>query len=143
MIAQAAGSLWLTLLDAVTGFNHIVNTERARQMLAILSRSGQFLPRCLTFGPANGPEDFCYVIDRVYAPGRKGARRFCKEWLGYVDDLTIRTGREIDGVQYTDAEYESRVKKSVHRARVDGQQMADALRALGFEPKGLDKVIIR
>ena len=53
VIGQAAGSLWYTLVDAVTGFNHIVNTERARQMLAILSRSGQFLPRCLTFGPAN------------------------------------------------------------------------------------------
>jgi hypothetical protein len=107
VLSQAAGSLWYTLLDAVTGFNHIVNTDRARQMLAILSRSGQFLPRCLTFGPANGPEDFCYVIDRVYAPGKKGARRFCKEWLGYVDDLTIRTGREVDGVQYTDAEYDA------------------------------------
>ena len=137
VIGQAAGSLWYTLVDAVTGFNHIVNTERARQMLAILSRSGQFLPRCLTFGPANGPEDFCYVIDRVYAPGRRGARRFCKEWLGYVDDLTIRTGRMVDGVQYTDQEYDLRVKKAACKARVDGQPMQEALRELGFEPKGL------
>ena len=58
VVAEAAGSIWMTLLDAVTGFNHIVNTERARRMLAILARSGQFLPRCLTFGPHNGPEDF-------------------------------------------------------------------------------------
>eukprot|EP00969_Alexandrium_andersonii_P295299 13053639-Alexandrium_andersonii.AAC.1 len=60
----------MTLLDAVTGFNRIVNTDRARQTLAILARSGQFLPRCLTFGPHNGPEDSCYVIDRFYSPGR-------------------------------------------------------------------------
>ena len=59
VVADAAGSIWTTLLDAVAGFNHIVNTDRARRMLAILARSGQFLPRCLTFGPHNGPEDFC------------------------------------------------------------------------------------
>eukprot|EP00969_Alexandrium_andersonii_P037166 1628804-Alexandrium_andersonii.AAC.1 len=34
-------------------------------------------------------------------------RRFCKEWLGYVDDLTARTGRALDGVWSTDAEYET------------------------------------
>eukprot|EP00969_Alexandrium_andersonii_P214940 9491817-Alexandrium_andersonii.AAC.1 len=60
----------MTLLDAVTGFSHIVNTDRARQRLAILARSGQFLPRCLTFGPHDGPEDICHVIDRFYSPGR-------------------------------------------------------------------------
>eukprot|EP00969_Alexandrium_andersonii_P008606 375664-Alexandrium_andersonii.AAC.1 len=75
-------------------------------MLAILARPGQFLPRCLTFGPRNGPEDFCYVIDRLYSPGRNNKLRFCKEWLGYVDELTVRTGRVLDGVWYTDAEYE-------------------------------------
>ena len=56
----------MSMLDAVTGFNQIANTRRAREMLAVLARSGQFLPICLTFGPHNGPEDFFYVIDRVY-----------------------------------------------------------------------------
>eukprot|EP00969_Alexandrium_andersonii_P233546 10311558-Alexandrium_andersonii.AAC.1 len=65
-------------------------------MLAILARSGQCLPRCLSFGPHNGPEDFCYVIDRFYSQGRNSQLRFCKEWLGYVDDLTVRTGRALD-----------------------------------------------
>ena len=67
-VADAAGSIWMTLLDAVTGFNHIVNTDRARGMLAILACSGQLLPRCLTFGPHSDPEDLCYVIDRIYSP---------------------------------------------------------------------------
>eukprot|EP00969_Alexandrium_andersonii_P202942 8967776-Alexandrium_andersonii.AAC.1 len=40
-------------------------------MLAILARPGQFLPRCLTFGPRNGPGDFCYVIDRICSPGKQ------------------------------------------------------------------------
>ena len=55
---EAAGSAYLTFLDAVTGFNQIKNTRRAMEMLAIVARSGQFLPVCLTFGPHNGPEDF-------------------------------------------------------------------------------------
>ena len=44
---ECAGSVWMTLVDACAGFNQIVNTERARRMLAIIARSGQFLPRCL------------------------------------------------------------------------------------------------
>ena len=110
VVAEAAGSIWLSLLDAVTGFNHIVNTPRARRMLAIVSRSGQFLPRCLTFGPMNGPEDFCYVVDRFYAPGSRSKRRFCREWLSYVDDQTIRTGRVLDGTWMSDEEHEERLK---------------------------------
>ena len=77
-----AGSVFLTLVDACKGFNQIVNTDRARQMLAILARSGQFLPRCLTCGPSNGPEDFAYATDRVYSPGV--GRRRC---------FSARTGR--------------------------------------------------
>ena len=38
--AEAAGSIFLTFLDAVTGFNQLVNTPRARQMLAILQGVG-------------------------------------------------------------------------------------------------------
>ena len=95
VVNEAAGSAFYTLLDAVTGFNQIVNTPRAREMLAILSRSGTFLPLCLTFGPQNGPEDFALVVDRVYAPGRHRKLRYMREWLPYVDDLTIRTGRVL------------------------------------------------
>ncbi len=40
--SEVAGSVSMTFLDAVTGFNLVVNTPRARQMLAIIARSGQF-----------------------------------------------------------------------------------------------------
>ena len=82
-------------------------------MLAILARSGQFLPVCLTFGPSNGPEDFAYSTDRVYAPGRNRKMRLCKEWEIYADDSTIRTGRYIDGVYFSDKEYSARIKEAV------------------------------
>ena len=51
--AEVAGSVFMTFLDAAAGFNQVVNTPRARRMLAIVARSGQFLPVCLTFGPVN------------------------------------------------------------------------------------------
>ena len=75
VLSAVAGSAWMSLVDAVTGFNLVVNSKRAREMLAILARCGQFLPRCLTFGPHNGPEDFGFVVDRVFSPGKRSARR--------------------------------------------------------------------
>jgi len=94
---------------------------------------------CLTFGPVNGPEDFSYVVDRTFAPGRDAKRRFCTEWLGYVDDLTVRTGRVLDGVVYTDDQVDERLKEAILRARErrGGQLPAEALDALGFHAKEL------
>ena len=88
--SEVAGSVFMTFLDAVTGFNQVVNTPRATQMLAIIARSGQFLLICLTFGPVNGPEDFAYVVDRNFSPGRNAKHRFCKEW--HATSMTLRSG---------------------------------------------------
>ena len=139
VIAEASGSAYLTLLDAVTGFNQVENTERAKQVLALVSRGGQFLPTCLTFGPQNGPEDFAFVVDRIYAPGRHRRLRLMKEWLPYVDDLTIRTGRVLDGVIYKDSEVTARVREAVSVANVSEQDIGEALKACGFSSKGLSK----
>ena len=56
VVREVMGSLWVTFLDACKGFNQVANTERARKMLAILARSGQFLPRCLTLALTTGPK---------------------------------------------------------------------------------------
>ena len=74
-VREVMGSMFMTFLDACKGFNQVANTARARRMLPIIARSGQFLPQCLTFGPHNGPEDFTYVIDRVFAPRVKRKMR--------------------------------------------------------------------
>ena len=132
IISEAAGSAFLTLLDAVTGFNQVQNTERAKQVLALVSRGGQFLPVCLTFGPQNGPEDFAYVVDRIYAPGRHRRLRLMKEWLPYVDDLTIRTGRVLDGVVFKDSEVTSRVRAAVAVSNVQEQQILEGCRELRY-----------
>jgi len=134
VLGEVAGSAFMSALDAVTGFNLVVNTERARKMLAIIARCGQFLPRCLTFGPHNGPEDFGFVGDRIFS----GNRFFCKNWHAYVDDLTVRSGRVIDGVCLTDKEAELRVREAVKSSNLSNpnqlhQSPAEAFTNLGFD----------
>ena len=77
VIGDAIGSALYTFLYACKVFNQIAHTRRASEMLAILARSGQFLPRCLTFGPRNGPEDFAFTTDRIFALGRGRKLRHC------------------------------------------------------------------
>jgi len=138
VLALAAGSAWYSFLDAVTGFNQVRNTRRAREVLAVVARSGKFLPVGLTFGPHNGPDDFSYVVDRIYAPGPRRKLRYNKEWIAYVDDLTVRTGRVIDGVVYTDAEFSSQVRSASEQAPVvPPQPPREALEALGLKADGL------
>jgi hypothetical protein len=131
--AEAAGSAFLTFLDAVTGFNQVVNTQRAREMLAVLSRSGCWLPRCLTFGPHNGPEDFSYVVDRLFSGGGKARRRFCSTWLAYVDDITVRSGRYAGGRLYTDEEYAELVRTAVIKPQDGRQSLSEVLKEAGFD----------
>ena len=87
-------------------------------MLAILARPGQLLPRCLTFGPHNGPEAFAYATDRIYAPGVNRRHRLCQQWVIYADDCTVRTGRVVDGVIMTDAEYRKLAHESYPKREV-------------------------
>ena len=95
VVQEVAGSMFISL-----GFSQIANTRRAREMLAIWARSGQYLPICLTFGPTNGPEDFAFATDRVFAPGRGRKMRVCTNWQIYADDITIRSGRWLNEVYY-------------------------------------------
>ena len=93
---------------------------------------------CLTFGPINGPDDFCYVVDRAYEPGRGRKQRFAKEWIAYVDDLTVRTGRVVDGIMMSDEEHDAEIKEAMKRTPVVvGQPAPEALEALGVRPDGL------
>ena len=57
--------------------------EEGHGSLAIVARSGKFLPVYLTFGPVNGPDDFCFVVDRAFGPGRGRKARFAREWIAY------------------------------------------------------------
>ena len=56
--------------------------------MAVLSAGGCWLPRGLTFGPTNGPEDFQELVFTLFQ------RRLYKDWFLFVDDLSIATGRK-------------------------------------------------
>ena len=102
-----------------------------------MARSGKYLPVGLTFGPVNGPDDFNFVVDRAYAPGKGRRLRYTKEWIAYVDDLTVRTGRVVDGKFYTDAVADQAVRDACAKgsAQVAPQSPESAMEALGFKPK--------
>ena len=52
-----------------------------------MSASGCFLPRGLTFGPTNGPEDFQELVFKVFQ------KELYQSWFLFVDDLCVATGR--------------------------------------------------
>jgi len=139
VVQEVAGSMFLSLVDACKGFNQVANTRRAREVLAILARSGQYLPICLTFGPTNGPEDFAFATDRVFAPGRGRRMRFCTNWQIYADDITVRSGRWLDGAYYSDAEYRDKVRTASRKEKASQPVLEDAFKALGFDPTVLGK----
>ena len=56
--------------------------------MAVLSVTGSYLPRGLTFGPVNGPEDFQGLVFEVFA------RRLYKDHFICIDDLAVATGRK-------------------------------------------------
>ena len=60
-----------------------------------------------------------------------------KQWLPYVDDLTVQTGRVLDGVIYRDSEMTARVREAVSTTTVQEQKIGEALEACGFRSKGL------
>ena len=85
----------------------------------------------------NGPDDFNFVVDRAYAPGRGRKLRFTKEWIAYVDDLTVRSGRVIDGQFYTDSEADQAIRDACSKGSVATPRSAGAaLEALGVRQQG-------
>ena len=83
-----SGSTYISVGDLKEGFNQVDNTPETAAKMAVLVASGCYLPRGLTFGPTNGPEDFQDLVFNVFA------RRLYREWYLFLDDLSIATGRK-------------------------------------------------
>ena len=63
--------------------------------------------------------------------------RFCINWQIYADDITIHSGRWLNGVYYSDSERTERLKKAQHQEQASTPLLADAFKALGFDPEPL------
>ena len=84
-----AGSKYISVGDLKEGFNQVDNEEETSKKMAVLIASGSYLPRGLTFGATNGPEDFQELVFTVFA------RRLYKEWFLFLDDLSVATGKKV------------------------------------------------
>ena len=86
--ANVAGSYYISVGDMKEGFNQIDNEPETRKKMAVVCASGTYLPRGLTFGPTNGPEDFQELVFICFS------RRLYREWFLFLDDLSVATGRK-------------------------------------------------
>jgi hypothetical protein len=91
--AAVAPAHLVSMLDAVSGFNHLPNTHRARKVLAMVTLSGIYQPLNLPFGPLNGPEDFQKVMHSIFG------RRLWSGWYVYLDDLAVATMRRAKAAE--------------------------------------------
>jgi hypothetical protein len=85
--STVAGSKYISVGDLKEGFNQVDNEPETAQKMAVLAASGSYLPRGLTFGPTNGPEDFQELVFMIFG------KKLYTEWFLFLDDLTIATGR--------------------------------------------------
>ena len=86
--ATVAGSSYISVGDLKEGFNQCENEEETSLKMAVLAASGSYLPRGLTFGPTNGPEDFQEFVFIIFG------RRLHRGWFLFLDDLSVATGRK-------------------------------------------------
>lgn len=86
--STVAGNRFISVGDLKEGFNQVDNEEETRRKMAVLSAGGCWLPRGLTFGATNGPEDFQELVFIVFQ------RRLYDSWFLFVDDLAVATGRK-------------------------------------------------
>ena len=64
--STVARSQYISLGDLKEGFNQVDNEPETAQHMAVLAASGSYLPRGLTFGPTNGPEDFQELVFMIF-----------------------------------------------------------------------------
>ena len=110
--------------DLKEGFNQVDNEPETRKKMAVLSAGGCWLPRGLTFGPTNGPEDFQELVFTVFQ------RRLYKDWFLFDDDLRFATGRKKC---HGDGPSEAHDVSCHVRAETEGEK---ARRCLGMKARG-------
>ena len=85
---RVSGFCLISVGDLKEGFNQVDNEPETRKKMAVLSAGGCWLPRGLTFGPTNGPEDFQELMFTIFS------RDLYKQHFLFLDDLAVATGRK-------------------------------------------------
>ena len=69
--------------------------------------------------------------------------RFCSNWQIYADDVTIRSGRWLGGVYYTDSEKAARLRRAQSKEEASRPVLEEAFKALGFNPEPLGQEAVK
>ena len=65
--STVAGNEFISVGDLKEGFNQCENEPGTAEKMAVLVASGTYLPRGLTCGPTNGPEDFQELVFIIFS----------------------------------------------------------------------------
>ena len=87
MLREAASAAILTVLDAYSGFSHLVLSKAVQKLLTIITSLGLMRWTTMPFGPKNAPPEFQEAINSVFRELIPGYVRI------FVDDLCARSGR--------------------------------------------------
>ena len=66
------GRAFLSAADGARGYNLLLNTMRAKEVLAVLADSGCYLPEVLQLGPSTGPFGFQHYTDDLFTNAGQG-----------------------------------------------------------------------
>ena len=126
---ELVGCAFISGMDGARGFNLLVNTEHAKEVLAVLADCGCYLPEVLQLGPATGPFDFQFCTDELFTGAGRG--RYGSVWKNYIDDFWVRTGHWRNGRAYTDREYDEMLAAAA-APPAQSRPLEDSLAAAGF-----------
>ncbi|CAK0832649.1 unnamed protein product, partial [Prorocentrum cordatum] len=126
---ELVGCAFISGMDGARGFNLLVNTEHAKEVLAVLADCGCYLPEVLQLGPATGPFDFQFCTDELFTGTGRG--RYGSVWKNYIDDFWVRTGQWLNGRAYTDREHEEMLA-AASPPPAASRPLGDSLAAAGF-----------
>ena len=93
MVREAAGAALKSILDAYSGFSHLLLSKTLKNLLTIATSRGLMRWTTLPFGPKNGPPEFQAAINEVFRDLIPGAVRV------FVDDLCARSGVWREGLK--------------------------------------------
>ena len=79
------------------------------------------------------------MVDETFSLGSRPRRRYGQQWLNYLDDSAVRSGRWICGGPISDAAYASMLANAKPPAEPP-RSLGDALDAAGLQQFGGDTV---
>ena len=93
MLREAAESAIKSLLDAYSGFCHLVLGRALQNLLTIATSMGLLRWKTLPFGSKNAPPEFQAAVNAVF-------KELIPEYVRiFVDDLCARTGQWRQGLE--------------------------------------------